>query len=149
VTAIAERAEPRWIDDDRGWASAAAPLQSWLADARSCEAPGLDGEADVWLAQVHREARLGVDALRLVQLARDGRLGEGIELAFAVGALWGAARRADKTVMGARYGLQPALGQRPDGTWCFHPESVIENENAIDTLVRAALNFFATRSTQE
>ena len=36
-------------------------------------------------------------------------------------ALWGKARRADKTVMGARHGLQPALGQRPDGTWSFHP----------------------------
>jgi hypothetical protein len=49
--------------------------------------------------------------------------------------------------MGTRYGLQPALGQRPDGTWSFRAESVIENRNAVDALVRAALNFFAARSS--
>ena len=62
--------------------------------------------------------------------------------------MWAAVRRADKTVMGVRYGLQPVLGQRPDGTWSFRAESVIEDRNAIDALVRAALNFFASRSSE-
>jgi hypothetical protein len=144
--ALVERAV-EWIDDDRGWPGAAAPLREWLSEASACDAPGLEDEVGAWLEQVHREALLGLDALRLVDLAREGRFAKGVEFAFAVGTVWGAARRADKTVMGPRYGMQPSLGQRPDGTWSFLPESVIEGQNAIDTLVRTALAFFAARSS--
>jgi hyaluronoglucosaminidase len=136
-----------WIDDDRGFANAAAPLREWLVVAAACTAPGLEDEAGPWLEQAHTEAQLGLDALRLVDLAREGRFGKGIEIAFGIGITWGAVRRADKTVMGTRYGLQPALGQRADGTWSFRAESVMEDENAIDAVVRAALNFFASRSS--
>jgi hypothetical protein len=122
-------------------------VRDWLSAAAECKAPGLEDEAGAWVDQVHVEARLGLDALRLVDLAREERYLRGIEQAFGVGVMWAAARRADKTVMGARYGLQPALGQRPDGTWSFRAESVIEGQNAIDTLVRAALNLLATRSS--
>ena len=144
--ALAERAI-EWIDDPRGWNDAAAPLRSWLEDAARCAAPGLEGEADRWLDQVHTEARLGLDAVRLVDLAHEERFGAAIELAFTVGVLWAAARRSDVSVMGTRFGLQPALGQRPDGTWSFGAESVIEDANATDALVRAALRELATRST--
>src|SRR4051794_40035889 len=136
-----------WIDEDRGWARAVEPLHDWLTAASDCGAPGLEDETAGWLEEVHTEARLGLDALRLVDLARAERFAKGIEVAFGIGVVWAAVRRSDKTVMGTRYGLQPALGQRPDGTWSFRAESVIEGRNAIDTLVRAALNFFASRSS--
>ena len=48
--------------------------------------------------------------------------------------------------MGPRFGLQPMLGQRPDGTWSFHIDSILEDRNAIDALLRACLKFYAQRS---
>ncbi len=145
--ALVERAV-EWIDDDRDWATAAAPLREWLTAASECAAPGLDDEVDGWLEQAHTEARLGLDALALVDLGRAERFGAGIEMAFVVGVVWAAARRADKTVMGARFGMQPVLGQRPDGTWSFRAASIIEDQNAIDALARAAFQFFAARSSR-
>jgi hypothetical protein len=144
--ALVERAV-EWIDDDRDWATAATPLREWLAAASECAAPGLEDEVRGWLDQVHTEAALGLDALRLVDLARDEQFGNGVEMAFVVGVVWAAAQRAGKTVMGTRFGMQPVLGQRPDGTWSFHADSIIENQNAIDALARAAFNFFAARSS--
>jgi len=137
-----------WIDEDNGWAGAVEPLRGGLTAASACEAPSLEDEVAAWLDEVHTEARLGLDALRLVDLARAERFAKGVEIAFGIGVVWAAVRRSDKTVMGVRYGLQPALGQRADGTWSFRAESVIEGRNAIDTLVRAALNFFASRSSE-
>jgi hypothetical protein len=146
--ALVERAV-EWIDDDAGWDGAVDPLREWLEDARRCSAGDLEDEAGPWLREVHREAKLGLDALRLVDLARQERFEKGIEVAYVVGMTWGAVRRADRTVMGVRYGLQPSLGQRADGTWSFGADSVMEGFNAIDALVRAALNFFALRSSLE
>jgi len=137
-----------WIDDDHGYPGAVAPLHDWLVAASACAAPGLEDEAGPWLEQAHTEAQLGLDALRLVDLGRAERFGKGVETAFAIGVMWAAVRQAKKTVMGARYGLQPVLGQRPDGTWSFRTESVIEGQNAIDALVRAALAFFSIRSSR-
>jgi hyaluronoglucosaminidase len=137
-----------WIYEDRGWAKAVEPLHEWLDAASVCVAPGLEEEAGAWIEEVRAEARLGLDALQLIDLGREGRFSKGIEHAFGVGVIWAAVRRADKTVMGARYGLQPVLGQRPDGTWSFRAESVIENRNAVDALVRASFDFFADRSSQ-
>ena len=49
--------------------------------------------------------------------------------------------------MGPRFGLQPMLGQRPDGTWSFQMGSILEDRNAIDALLRACLKVYATKST--
>ena len=136
-----------WIDDDAGWARAARPLRAWLDDAAACGAPGLEDEVGAWVEQVRAEARLALDALRLVDLAHAGDFAKGIEVAFAVAVVWSSVRRAHKTVMGPRFGLQPVLGQRSDGTWSFRADSVIEGRNAVDTLARAALTAFATRSS--
>ncbi|MEY2438608.1 MAG: hyaluronoglucosaminidase [Acidimicrobiaceae bacterium] len=136
-----------WLDDAR-WTDPAASLQGWLAAAAACDAPGLEDEVGPWVEQVQTEARLGLDALRLIALAQRGEVGlSAIELAFAIGLTWQAVRRSDRTVMGARCSLQPALGQRPDGTWSFRADSVLEGSNAIDALVRAALSLLASRSS--
>jgi hypothetical protein len=135
-----------WIDDDAGWDRAVGPLREWLTAATECTASGLDDEVGAWLEQVHTEARLALDGLKLVDLAREGRFIRAIDQAFAVGIIWGAVRRADKTVMGSRFALQPMLGQRPDGTWSFHIESVIENRNAVDALLRVCLKHYSQRS---
>jgi hyaluronoglucosaminidase len=145
-SALVQRAV-EWIDEDDGWALHAESLRSWLEDAAGCSAPGLEDEVRPWLDQVHTEAGLGLDALKLVDLARSASFGRAIDQAFLVGVIWAAVRRADKSVMGPRYGLQPMLGQRPDGTWSFRAGSVIEDRNAIDALARAALRFYATRSS--
>jgi hypothetical protein len=91
-------------------------------------------------------ARRALDGLKLVKHARNGKFAKAVEQAFAVGVTWAAVRRADKTVMGPRFGMQPMLGQRPDGTWSFHAESVLEDRNAVDALLRACFKFYATRS---
>jgi len=135
-----------WIDDDMDWDRAIEPLRLWLEAAAECGAPGIEDEVGPWLEQVHTEARLGLDGLKLVKHARNGKFTKAIDKAFAVGLVWGAARRAEKSVMGPRFGLQPMLGQRRDGTWSFHADSVLEDRNAIDALLRACFKFYATRS---
>ena len=66
---LVERAV-EWIDDDAGWDVAVGPLRDWLEDASSCSAGDLADEAGAWLDEAHREAKLGLDALRVVDLAR-------------------------------------------------------------------------------
>ena len=136
-----------WIDDDDGWNRVIGPLRDWLQTASECGAPGIEDEVGEWLEQVHTEARLALDALKLVDLARSGEFVQAINQAFAVSIVWQAVRRADKTVMGSRFGLQPMLGQRADGTWSFHTGSIVENRNAVDALLRACLRLYSTRST--
>lgn len=134
-----------WLDDDEA-ASRLEPLHLWLEAAAECTAPGLDDEAGRWVEQVKAEARLGLDALRLVALADEGKVTRGIEHAFGIGFTWARARRSEVSVFGPRFGLQPVLGQRSDGRWTFEPPSVLEDENAIDALVRAALAYFSAAS---
>jgi hypothetical protein len=136
-----------WIDDDDGWERAVEPLRDWLKTAVDCEAPGIEDEVGPWLEQVHTEARLGLDGLKLVKHARNGKFSKALDQAFAVGVIWASVRRADKSVMGPRFGLQPMLGQRPDGTWSFQMGSILEDRNAIDALLRACLKLYATRSS--
>ena len=136
-----------WLDDDR-WTDPAAPLQGWLTAAAECDAPGLEDEVGPWVEQVRAEARVGLDALRLVALVQRGEIGmSAIELAFTIGMTWQAVRRSDRTVMGVRCSLQPSLGQRPDGTWSYRADSLLEGSNAIDALVRASLSLLASRSS--
>jgi hypothetical protein len=135
-----------WIDDDTGWARVIGPLHDWLSSAAECGAPGIENEVGAWLEQVHTEARLGLDGLKLASYARQGEFVKAIDVAFAVGVVWAGVRRADKSVMGPRFGLQPMLGQRPDGTWSFHAASILEDRNAIDALLRACVKYYARQS---
>ena len=139
---------------DPGWPDAVGELASWLGEAARCEASGLAGEADAWLAQVRREARLGLCALRVIQSARphvsvdhigrgtahpsdpDGAAAE----ALAMAARWPGIRRSAHTVMGPRCSFRPVLGQRSDGAWRMDSSAVEEGRNAIDSVVRLALH---------
>jgi len=47
-------------------------LEAWLRDARRCEAPGLEGEAEPWLDQAHAESRLGLLAVKLIRARSAG-----------------------------------------------------------------------------
>jgi hyaluronoglucosaminidase len=147
-SALVQRAV-EWIDDDAGWADHVGPLRSWLEDAAECAAPGLEEEVQPWLDQVHTEARLGLDALKLVHFARSGDFRRALDQAFGVGVIWAAVRRAEKSVMGPRFGLQPMLGQRPDGTWSFRAGSVLEDRNAIDALARAICAEFRSATERQ
>ncbi len=143
--ALVERAVD-WLDDPAADREHVQPLRDWLGVAATCGAPGIEDEVGDWIAQVRAEARLGLDALKLVDMARRGDIRAGIDHAFGVSVVWAHLRRADKTVMGPRFGVQPILGQRADGTWTFEESSIMEDRNAIDALARAALSLFAAAS---
>jgi beta-N-acetylglucosaminidase len=110
------------------------PARRLFTAAASCAAPGIEDEAGPWLTQVHRDARLALQALDVLDGERsvDGVLG--------MAARWQASRRAPVTVFGPRCSIRPALGQAPDGTWRVEREAVQHDQNAIDDLVRLALD---------
>ncbi|MGH2685818.1 MAG: hypothetical protein ACRDJP_10180, partial [Actinomycetota bacterium] len=139
--------------DGMGWADAAVPLAEWLRAARSCGAPGLDGEVEPWLEQVHAEAKVALVALRLFQSTRPllqvDAAGSGrvvapdasavVTQSFALIYRWSALARSPVSVMGLRRGFRPSLGQRADGDWLLLREALQEDENAVDHLARFAL----------
>jgi hypothetical protein len=119
-------------------------LSRWLGAAESCAAPGLGDEAAAWVEQVHAEARLGVQALRAISAARVHDVDHALYGAFALSGSWPAVRRSATTVMGPRCSFRPVLTQRADGRWAFDTASLTEDANAIDALVRYALDSCAT-----
>ena len=124
--------------DARDDASRAA-LASWLDEAATCEAPrAVADEAADWLSQARREARLGRMALALLDEAAGGRTGA--ELALLVALEWAQVQRSKVTVMGPRRSVRPVISQDRDGGWVFHREAVQADANAVDDLVRVALD---------
>jgi hypothetical protein len=140
--------------DGPGWSRAADDLDSWLARAAVCDAPGLEAEAAAWLAQVHAEAALAQRALGLIRATRpaveissDGEVRAIVpdaalvlRRAFALAAEWPVVRRAFASVFGARLGVRPALAQHSSGTWVWRADAIEEDTNATDDLVRLALD---------
>jgi hypothetical protein len=121
-----------------------APLRGWLESAAACDAPGLEGEAERWVAATHAEASLGLTALAVLEaLAGEPDLPTATEQALALACVWPSLRRADVTVMGPRLSFRPVLGQRGDGTWRFDPSARQEGQNAIDRLAAHALDRLA------
>ena len=140
--------------DGPHWGPPVGALDRWLREAVACGAPGLEDEVGPWLAQVHADAGLARRAVRLLQAARpvvrlDDR-GRGraagpdhaglAEQAMVVAASWQLARRAEVSVLGPRCSLRPVIAQWPDGTWAYRGGSVQEGANALDDLVRGALD---------
>jgi hyaluronoglucosaminidase len=109
------------------------PARALFTDAAACAAPGLEDEAAAWLAQVHRDARLALQAIEVLEGDRS------VEQVLGLGARWRASRRAQVTVFGPRCSVRPVLGQAADGTWQAEAGSVVADQNAIDDLVRLAL----------
>lgn len=133
-----------WLDDEDAGAHL-APLRQWLEAAAVCGAGQLGEAVEPWVEQVHAEAKVGLAALRAIDLVRSGAHDKVVGAAFTAMMGAGALRAARHTVLGPRWSCQPALGQRPDGTWSLGADSLLEAENAIDALVRAAVSFASER----
>jgi hypothetical protein len=115
-------------------------LETWLRAARVCGAPGLEGEAEPWLEQVHAEARLGVTAIKLLRaIAADEPPVRITRLSMALAAGWPEVRRGRYVAMGPRCSFRPVIGQDDDGEWSYRPAALTVDRNATDRLVRAAL----------
>jgi len=134
-------AHPRQLVEcflDRRDDDSRASLAAWLDDAATCEAPpDVADEADDWIEQARREARLGRMALALLEQAGGGRAGA--ELALLVAIEWAQVRRAKVTVMGPRRSVRPVISQDTAGEWVFHREALDQEANAIDHLVSTVL----------
>jgi hyaluronoglucosaminidase len=116
--------------------------RAWFEAVRSSGAPGVEDEVGPWLEQAQREARLALRALRLLDLAsaeapdHDAVVAE----ALTVVSRWRDARTATSVVMGERWAFRFVLSQAPDGRWHVDRESLTEDRNAVDALVRHALD---------
>lgn len=151
---VPESLARRFLDDAAGpgWCDAARPLAGWLTAAARCGAPGLDGEANGWLDQVHREAKVALSALRLIRALRPAAVidesgGGRLERpdadaasaeAFALSVTWPRARRSAHTVLGVRGSFRPVLSQWPNGQWRFHTAALDRHRNITDLLVDRA-----------
>ena len=134
-----------------GWVLPARRLHRWLSAAAGCSGPEETAE---WVEQVHAEARLGLTALRLyaatkpaLTVSRDGagRAAPASDEDVLLGTMkvmdrWPAVRRSPISVLGVRLGFRPAFTQRPDGGWAYAPDALEEGDNAVDVLVRVALD---------
>jgi hypothetical protein len=120
----------------------AAAAETFFADAANCTAPGLEREAQPWIDQTCREAEVGLSALRLLAAARVDVPDHDLVVIEAMGTIarWRGVRTATTVVMGERWAFRPALLQSSDGRWALDRATVIEDRNAVDTLVRHALD---------
>jgi hypothetical protein len=109
------------------------PARRVFSEAAACAAPGLEEEAAPWLTQVHRDARLALQALDVLDGDRS------VDVVLGLAARWQASRRATVTVFGPRCSVRPVLSQADDGTWQVERDAVEHDANAIDDLVRLAL----------
>jgi len=143
------------VDGPGDRSAALAELSTWLRAAAKDPVALPPAEVEPWVDQMRAEARVGRAALRLLEAAAptaDGgdRTG-GIDArvvdpeavvaqAMAVAALWPAARRGVPSVMGPRCSFRPTLDHRSDGSWRLLPGLFDLDGNAIDRLVRHALD---------
>jgi hypothetical protein len=130
---------PRALVDAHLAGSDHGELRAWLTDASTCQAPGLDDDVGAWIDQVHAEAAVCLDALQLLDLARAGDTERGLAVAMGLAFTWPALRRTPVSVFGVRCGFRPELGQAADGRWAYRVGSLLDDQNATDALVRAAL----------
>lgn len=154
-------AEPRQLVDELiatstgpDWVEPLRALTSWLGAAATHPGGDLADEAGPWVEQMHAEAAVGLAAARVLQatrpIVRVDEHGNGVaappenqsavEQAMAITFLWPAVRRGAVSVMGPRCSFRPVLAQWDDGEWRFRGPSLQEDENAIDHLVRHALD---------
>ncbi len=109
-------------------------MRALFTDAAVCAAPGAEDEAAPWLTQIHRDARLALTALDVL----DGE--RAVDTVLGMGVRWQASRRSPTTVFGPRCSVRVQIGQADDGTWQVERGAIEHDANAIDTLVRSALD---------
>ena len=109
------------------------PARAFFDAAATCSAPGIDTDAERWLIQVQRDARLALQALAVIEGDRS------VETVMAMTTRWQASRRSPVTVFGARCSIRPVITQAHDGGWTVDPAAFTVDANAIDTLVGLAL----------
>ena len=88
------------------------------------------GRGRGWLTQIHRDARLALTALDVL----DGE--RAVDTILGMGVRWQASRRSPTTVFGPRCSVRVLIGQADDGTWRVEPGAIEHDQNAIDALVR-------------
>jgi hyaluronoglucosaminidase len=142
--------------DGPGWCAPLAALAARLRTDRELEIPdpALRLEAAPWVQQLHREARAGMAAVRLlqcahpiVQVAADGTGRAGppddtmsLLAAFSLQHVWAEARAGTEIVHGPRFTTYPAIALTPDGRPILDPVAgFVEDRNAVDRLARLAL----------
>jgi len=120
-------------------------LRSWLVSVAGCTAGDLGDEAEPWAVQARTEAKLGLSALHVIEDVRAGRGNEPecFQRSVSLAARWPVVRRSEVTVMGPRCSFRPMLGQDDHGEWMLRPGAVQADQNAIDALVRLALDRLA------
>jgi hypothetical protein len=136
--------------DRRGWlvlaevcAGRVREERAWFEDAVAATAPGLEEEAGPWIEQMHREARVALAALRILD---DPALASEADV-FTLVLAWPALRLSPVTVFGVRRGFRPRLGQDGDGRWTLLPGALREDENVVDRLSRRAVDAVTVRSS--
>jgi hypothetical protein len=108
-------------------------MRALFRDAAVCGAPGLEDEAAAWLTQVHRDAKLALTALDVI----DGE--RAVETLLGLGVRWQASHRSTVSVFGPRCSVRVLIGQADDGTWQVEPGAIEHDQNAVVALVRLAL----------
>src|SRR5688500_15293780 len=103
-----------------------AAARTLFGDAAVCGAPGIEEEAERWLTQVHRDARLALTALDVLEGER------GVDTLLGMGVRWQASRRSPTTVFGPRCSVRVLIGQGDDGSWQVEPGAIEHDRNAID-----------------
>ena len=123
-------------------------LHDSLAEARAAREAWSEATDDPlgveiapWLAQLRREADVGLAALRLLAaLGPELDPQDAMLHAFAVVFGWDSLRRANRVVFGPRFAVYAAVVQLRDGAPGVDPDlAVVEDGSAIDRLCRIAL----------
>ncbi len=99
--------------------------RAFLVAASECGAPGIDDDAQRWIRQVHREAKVALAYLDA----------ETIEAQLFAVAQWTRLPDPAVSVFGPRRSFRPVLGQRDDVGFELKPEAIDYDRNAIDALV--------------
>ena len=124
-------------------------IEAWLDEVEESgpdDTTALANEMAPWAEQCRSEVglwRACARALRALERSNGARAtNEALGLLY----LWPGVRRATATVMGPRCSSRPVFGQWPDGSWRYDSESVEEDRNATDELVRFTLSEVAAWS---
>jgi len=135
---IVDQLRDATVDDRRREAIAA--IDRWLTEIDDFT-PNDDiaDEVAPWVDQTRSEINVWRTALRALQALDRGDREKATNEALGLLFTWPRTRRGRVCVMGPRFGLRPKFGQWPDGSWRYEADSVEEDANATDHLVRLAL----------